>query len=92
MGAEQVFGSTAERCGLVFLQTSEPYEAIPVILDEESMYWGRVLCRHGLNRMRECLDANDWPGVGAELISYSYPPSMLLRFDEMQENNQLPSV
>lgn len=91
MGAEQVFGTTASECSLVFLQTSEPYECIPLRIDEDSLYWARVLCRHALNRMAECLEANEWPGVGAEMKTYSYPPSMLHRFGEMQIAGLLPN-
>lgn len=91
MGSEQVFGIGATECALVFVQTSEPYEALPVRIDEDSLYWARVLCRHGLDRMAECLKSGDWPGVGADMITYSFPPTMQHRFAEMQAAGQLPS-
>tara|TARA_R110002072_G_scaffold49433_4_gene134373 strand:+ start:19422 stop:20405 length:984 start_codon:yes stop_codon:yes gene_type:complete len=91
MGAEQVLGSSATECGLVFVQTSEPYEAIPVRIDADSLYWARVLCRDGLNKMAECLKSGEWLGVGAEMTTYSYPPSMLTRFSEMQSDGRLPN-
>lgn len=92
MGSEQVFGASVKECALVFIQTSEPYEVIPVRIDEDSLYWARVLCRHGLDKMAECLKSGDWPGVGVEMTTYSYPPSMLHRFAEMQSAGLLPNV
>lgn len=92
MGAEQVFGNTATECGLCFVSTSEPYEAIPIRLDEDSLYWARVLCRDGLNRIADGLKTNEWPGVGADLTTYSFPPSMSARFAEMQADGLLPNV
>lgn len=92
MGAEAVLGSTAETCALVFLQTSEPYEVIPVEIEAESLYWAKVLIRKGLDAMKTGLDTGDWPGITQEIVKYSYPPSMLHRFGEMQINGQLPSM
>lgn len=92
MGAEQVFGTTASECALVFLQSTEPYECLPIRIDADSLYWARVLCRHGLDMMARCLEANDWPGVGVEMITYSYPPSMLHRFAELQIAGELPNL
>lgn len=92
MGAEQVFGSTATECGLCFVSTAEPYEAIPIRIDADSLYWARVLCRDGLNRIAEGLKSNEWPGIGADLTTYSFPPSMSARFAEMQADGLLPSV
>lgn len=91
MGAEQVFGTTASECAFVFLQSSEPYECIPIRVDEDSMYWARVLCRHGLDTMARCLEQNDWPGIGQEIITYAYPPTMQHRFAEMQMAGLLPN-
>lgn len=91
MGSEQVFGATASECAFVFLQTSEPYECIPIRVDEDSLYWARVLCRHGLDTMARCLEDGDWPGIGQEIITYSYPPTMQGRFAEMQMAGLLPN-
>lgn len=91
MGAEQVFGTGAKECALVFLQTSEPYECLPIRIDEDSLYWARVLCRHALDTMARCLEADDWPGIGVDLTTYSYPPTMLHRFSEMQSAGLLPN-
>lgn len=91
MGAEQVFGTSASECGLVFLQTSEPYECLPIRIDEDSLYWARVLCRDALDKMAQCLESNDWPGLGVDMTTYSYPPTMLHRFAEMQRTGLLPN-
>lgn len=92
MGAEQVFGTTAKACGLAFVQTSEPYEAIPVPIDEDTLYWARVLCRHGLDTMARCLKDKRWPGIGEDPVTYSFPPTMLHRLAEMQREGTLPNL
>lgn len=92
MGAEQVFGSTATKCALVFLQSTEPYDCLPITIEPDALYWARVLCRDGLNKMAKCLKKNDWPGAGAEMLRYEYPPSMQHRFAEMQSDGRLPNV
>ena len=92
MGSEQVFGTTAETCALVFLQTSEPYEVIPVQIEQDTLYWSRVLIRDALNKMAEGLKTGDWPGVGVEMLRYEFPPSMTERLAHMQADGLLPSV
>lgn len=92
MGAEYVLDTTAKNCALVFVQTSEPYEVIPIEIDQEALYWARVLIRDALEKMRHGLDTGEWPGVAREVVKYSYPPSMLHRFAEMQSNGQLPNT
>lgn len=89
---ERVFGITAETCLLVFCQTTEPYEVICVEVDEEALYWAGVLNREGMNRIAHGLATDEWPGRVAGASRYSYPPSMLHRFGEMQMNGQLPSM
>lgn len=92
MGAEQVFGNTAENCALVFCQTSEPYEVIPVNIETDTLYWARVLIRDGLDKIKRGLDSGDWPGCGAEILNYEFPPSMTERLSDMQANGELPNV
>ena len=92
MGAEQVFGTTAENCALVFCQTSEPYEVIPVNIQTDTLYWARVLIRDGLNKIKHGLDTGEWPGAGAEILNYEFPPSMTERLSDMQAAGELPSV
>ena len=92
MGAEAVFGTSATTAGLVFTQTSEPYEALPIMVDEDTLYWSRVLIRGALDKMGECLKSGDWPGVGIDPITYSFPPSMAERFADMQHAGELPNI
>lgn len=91
-GAENVFGTTATRCALVFTQTTEPYEPIPIEIDEESLYWARVLNRHGIDRIAHGLRTGEWPGRATEIKTYSYPPSMMHRFGEMQLSGEIPNI
>lgn len=91
-GAEQVFGTTAKECGLVFIQTTEPYEAIPIRLDEDTLYWARVMCRHGLDTMAECLKTGDWYGAGKDLRTYKMRDNKRTRLAEMQADGLLPNI
>jgi hypothetical protein len=92
MGSEYVFGMSAEKCGLVMCQTAEPFDVIPTIVETDTLYWSRVLIRDGLNKIKHGLDTGDWPGAGAELLTYEFPPSMTERLSDMQANGGLPSV
>ena len=92
MGAEQVLGNSAENCALVFCQTSEPYDVIPVNIETDTLYWARVYSRDGLNKIKHGLDTGDWPGAGSEILTYEFPPSMTERLSAMQANGQLPNV
>ncbi len=91
-GAEILFGQSANNCGLAFTMTAEPYEAIPVLITADSLYWAKVRCHYSLQRIAEGIETGDWPGVGADPVEYSYPPSMTDRMSELQSNGLLPSV
>ena len=88
-GAERLFQVTAEKCGLVFVATKEPYEPIPVEIDAESLHWARLLNRQGMRRIAHGLETGDWPGAGVETVRYEYPPSLVHRFGEMQAAGEL---
>lgn len=92
MGSEIVFGGTAERCALVFVQTTEPYEVIPVQIDADTIYWSKVLCRHGLNLAAHGLKTGEWPGVAKGFVNYSFPPTMQHKFAELQANGEIPNI
>ena len=92
MGAEIVLGGAADNCALVFVQTTEPYEVIPISLDVDAMYWGKVLCRHGLDLAAHGLKTGEWPGRAKGFVEYNYPPSLLHRFGEMQANGEIPNI
>lgn len=94
LAAEEVFGVSASEFILVFVQTSPPYETIPIRLDEEALYLGKVMVRHGLDRMAHGLKTGDWPGVGEteDIITYSPPPSVLHWMGEQQLNGKLPNL
>jgi hypothetical protein len=92
VGAEHVFGTSATRCALIFTQTSEPYEAIPIMLDAESIYWGRVLFRDGLDKIARGLKTGEWPGRAKGFVTYSPPPSVADRYGRMQIDGELPNL
>lgn len=91
-GAERVFQTTATRCALIFIQTTEPYEPVPLMLDEDAIHWGRVLMRDGLDKIAHGLKTGEWPGRAKGFSTYSFPPSLLHRFGEMQMNGDLPMI
>lgn len=91
-GAERVFGYTASRCALIFTQTTEPYEPVPIMLDEESLHWGRVLFRSGLDKIARGLETGEWPPRARGFVNYAFPPTMLHRFGEMQLAGELPII
>lgn len=89
-GAERLWQVSATMCALIFTQTSEPYEPVPLMLDEEALHWGRVLFRDGLNKIAHGLKTGEWPGRAKGFVNYAFPPSMLHRFGEMQAAGELP--
>lgn len=91
-GAERVFGTTAKTAMLVFVQSTEPYEVVTVPIDEEALYWARVLNRDAIDKIAHGLETGEWPMRAVEPVPYSYPPSMLERFSEMQSNGELPRM
>jgi hypothetical protein len=91
-GAEHVFGTTAKTAALIFIQSTEPYEPVPIEIDEEALYWARVLNRDGINKIAHGLATGEWPTRATRMIPYSYPPTMLERFGEMQINGEIPSL
>lgn len=91
-GAERIFGTTASRCALIFIQTTEPYEPVPIMLDDDAIHWGRVLFRSGLDKIAHGLATGEWPPRAKGFIPYSFPPSLLHRFGQMQLLGELPIV
>jgi hypothetical protein len=91
-GAERVLGTTASTAMLVFVQTSEPYEVVPIQIDEEALYWARVLNRDAIDKIARGLATGEWPMRAVEPVPYSYPPSLLDRFGQMQIDGRLPSM
>ena len=90
MGAEHVLGLVADDCVLVMAQSTRPFTVTPVRLDAEALHWGKVLCRHGIDRFAECLKTGHWPMPVEGVMTYSMPPSLLHRLGELQSSGQLP--
>ena len=92
MGAEAVFGTTAQECVLVMAQSNPPYTITPVRLDEDALYWARVMCRHGIDTFAKCLETGHWPMPVEGIMTYSLPESMQHRYGEMQFKGEIPSL
>lgn len=90
MGAEAVLGTTATECVLVMCQTTAPYTVTPVRLNEEAIYLGRVLVRHGIDTFARCLETGQWPMPVEGVMDYAIPPSIASRLYDMQAQGRLP--
>jgi hypothetical protein len=92
MGAEAVFGTTAQECVLVMAQSNPPYTITPVRLDEDALYWARVQVRKGIDTFARCLERNEWPMPVEGMMTYTLPDSLLHRLGEAQMNGDLPNI
>ena len=92
MGVEALTGNTAKDCVLVFIQSTEPYEVLPIILDEEALYLGRVVCRHGIDLIARGIATGEWPGAAPDIQTYSIPPSLAERMLQRQADGELPNI
>lgn len=92
MGAEAVFGTSAQECLLVMCQTTAPYTVSPIRLDPEALYWGRVMVRKGIDTFARCMERNEWPMPVPDMLTYSLPESLLHRFGDMQNKGELPNI
>lgn len=91
MGAREVLSMDASECVLVMLQSTEPHCCVPVRLDEDALYWGRVRCRQAINTFAECMNTGDWPQPVEGVLDYTLPGSLSERLGEMQMNGELPN-
>lgn len=92
IGARELAGMDAAECVLVMAQSSAPFCVVPVKLDEEALYWGRVKIRHAIDTFARCMEAGEWPQPVEGILEYTPPPSLLHRLGEMQINGDLPSM
>jgi hypothetical protein len=76
VGAEQIFGQPTSQCALIFTQTTEPYEAVPLMLDDEALGWGRFMFRKGLDAIAYGLKTSVWPGRARGFINYVVPAGL----------------
>lgn len=47
---------------LVFVTKTPPYHIIPIEIDFDAMYWARIKCRWAINKLKECIKSEHWPG------------------------------
>lgn len=91
-GAERVFGNSAAECVLIMAQSNPPYTVTPVRLDEDALYWGRVMNRHGIDTFARCLKEGRWPQPVEGIMDYTIPDSVMHRLGDMQIRGELPSI
>lgn len=76
IGCDIVFGQPVDQCALIFTQTTEPYEAIPLLIGEDELSWGRVMYRKGLDKIAHGLKTDEWPGRATSFSQYRVPPAL----------------
>lgn len=91
MGAEAIFGEPADRAALVFVQTTEPHETVPVEIDTDAIYWGKCLVRRGLDLIAHGMETGEWPGCAKGFLKYTIPPSLETEFSDQQIAGDLPN-
>lgn len=83
IGTDIIFGQAAAQCALIFTQTSEPYEPVPIMLDDEALGWGRVMFRKGLDAIARGLSTSEWPVRAKGFTTYTVPMGLQnLAFDQ----------
>jgi hypothetical protein len=55
------------------VENSAPYLCTVYELDDLSVEWGRDHYKKALNRYRECLALDDWPGFPSDITTISLP-------------------
>jgi hypothetical protein len=88
-GIAAVFGETVERCALIFTQTTEPYEAIPLEVADEALAFGKDMMRLGLNRIARGMRDGVWPGMATGMRRYSLSNRSLAKWDEAKASGEL---
>lgn len=83
IGTEILFGHAATQCALIFIQTGEPYEPVPLMLDDEALGWGRVMFRKGLDAIAHGMLTQEWPVRAKGFTTYTVPMGLQnLAFDQ----------
>lgn len=97
MAVEQVLGipfdpeTYAGRSAiLLFVYKKPPYHVMPVELDYDALYWGRIKCRKAIDTMAECIMKDHWPGPTEGILTYTseYEVTQLM---ELQAAGALPN-
>jgi len=57
--------------------SSAPYPVAIYELDDRSIEWGRDHYKAALNKYRECMALNEWPGYSTSIETISLPPWVL---------------
>lgn len=88
---ERLTGGWPELVGLVFQHDKPPHDVILREISEEDLRIGQFRNRRSIQRFRECLDANHWPGPGEHVGIYNRPTYERDRLiEEMQKAGTAP--
>lgn len=75
---------------LLFVYKKPPYHVMPVEVDYDALYWGRVKCRAAIDRMAECIKTEHWPGPVEGIPVYT-SEFEVADLQEKQASGALPS-
>lgn len=73
----------------VFVYKTPPYHVIPVELNYDALYWGRIKCRKAIDLLADCIAKNEWPGPVEGIPTYT-PDYELAKLVEKQTSGELP--
>ncbi len=88
-GLEKVMGVTATDAVLIFAEKTPPYHVQPIMLDEESLFWGKLQNRRGLDRIARMMETPPLPVYAEDEVVFSLPPSAVQRLTEGMEDGEL---
>lgn len=81
-GAEHLFGSVMQNgCMLIFIQTTAPYEPVPVEISPEAIGFARLRVRKGINAIAHGLKTGEWPFSVQTIPVFNYPEKLVEDFD-----------
>lgn len=89
-GLEQLMPEVAGRAKWlwVFAETKPPFEARVVEMGNTTRHYGDHKAAFAIERWRECLAANRWPGYPREIEQFEYPQWASDRWDDVEKTDE----
>lgn len=82
MGAEHIWGvEMNQACMLVFIQTTAPYEPVPVEISQEAIGFAKLRIRKGIDAIARGLETGEWPFATQTIPTFTYPEKMIEEFE-----------
>lgn len=81
MGAEHLWGlEMRQGCMLVFIQTTAPYEPVPLEISSEAIEFAKLRCRKGIDAIAHGLKTGEWPFQVQTIPTFNYPERVMEEF------------